>query len=460
MPPLLARFKTWSRRRRAMVVVGALLLAVAVMRFAWFVYLSKPSRQITIGRETTFVDGPLGDDGCIDYIAASEELASAGVTPENNAVVLMWEAFGAKETTVENWRDQFRRLGAPVPPNAVVETIPLDLLVEASRRPRCYAPSISSPAEGYPRHLGNVVLPLAQSQRNGIGRLVGRAGQRLGEGDVEAAWSDALAAHRLARLVAQDRFLINLLVGLATERTALDFDEALLVSEHLTANQARACLHDLSSLPPPRTVADTIDQFERLIMLDMALVVARGERVDLGQDKRLDLALSGAIDWNVVLRHINEYCDRYVAALREPAKLVRESQLAELAHERAALPETRIAFALEAYLGRREQASREIAAVICGLPGEHVLTAHETEARTMARFRAIQIGFALAAWQREHGEYPESLAVLVPDLLPEIPVDPTNGETLLYRRTEKGYLISRKAVPPDDVILRIGDEEE
>ena len=50
MPPLLARFKTWSRRRRAMVVVGALLLAVAVMRFAWFVYLSKPSRQITIGR--------------------------------------------------------------------------------------------------------------------------------------------------------------------------------------------------------------------------------------------------------------------------------------------------------------------------------------------------------------------------------------------------------------------------
>jgi hypothetical protein len=139
---------------------------------------------------------------------------------------------------------------------------------------------------------------------------------------------------------------------------------------------------------------------------------------------------------------------------------VRESQLAELAHERAALPETRIAFALEAYLGRREQASREIAAVICGLPGEHVLTAHETEARTMARFRAIQIGFALAAWQREHGEYPESLAVLVPDLLPEIPVDPTNGETLLYRRTEKGYLISRKAVPPDDVILRIGDDEE
>jgi len=458
MLPLLARFKTWSRRRRAVAFVAALLFAVAVVRFAWFWYLSKPSRQITIGRETTYVDGPLGDDGCVDYIAASEELASSGVTPENNAVVLMWEAFGAKETTVENWRDQFRRLGAPVPPNAEVETIPLERLVEASRRPRCYAPSIVSQAEGYPRHLGNVVLPLAQSQRNGIGRLVGRAGQRLGEGDVTAAWSDALAAHRLARLVAQDRFLINLLVGLATERTALDFDEALLVSKHLTADQARACLYDLSSLPPRRTVADTIDQFERLIMLDTALVVARGERFELGPDKHLSLALPGAIDWDVVLRHINDYCDRYVAALREPDKQSRESMLAELVHERAALSNTRVAFALEAYLGRREQASREIAAVICGLQGEHVLTAHATEARTMARFRAMQVGFALAAWQREHGEYPESLGPLMPGLLPEIPIDPDSGEPLLYRRTDTGYRIERKAVPPDDVILRVGEE--
>jgi hypothetical protein len=62
---------------------------------------------IRIGKDTTFIDGPLLDDGTIDYIAAYNRLASKGITLENNAAVLFVRILGPRgigydtETTKE-----------------------------------------------------------------------------------------------------------------------------------------------------------------------------------------------------------------------------------------------------------------------------------------------------------------------------------------------------------------------
>ncbi len=45
---------------------------------------------------------------------------------------------------------------------------------------------------------------------------------------------------------------------------------------------------------------------------------------------------------------------------------------------------------------------------------------------------------ALEAHKKSEGTYPESLEVLVPDRISEIPVDP-DGEPFGYRLTEEGY---------------------
>jgi hypothetical protein len=52
----------------------------------------KPRPWITIGKETTYVTRPAGNDGYIDYLAALNEAASAGVTVDNNAGVLLVRA--------------------------------------------------------------------------------------------------------------------------------------------------------------------------------------------------------------------------------------------------------------------------------------------------------------------------------------------------------------------------------
>src|SRR5262245_32819830 len=52
--------------------------------------------KITVGKETTYVTGPLDKEGYVDYVAALNQRLSKGVTPENNANILLWKSFGPK----------------------------------------------------------------------------------------------------------------------------------------------------------------------------------------------------------------------------------------------------------------------------------------------------------------------------------------------------------------------------
>ena len=58
---------------------------------------AKPRFKITISKETTYLTRPLTKDGYIDYERALNEQTSKGVTPENNAAVLIWKAYGPQE---------------------------------------------------------------------------------------------------------------------------------------------------------------------------------------------------------------------------------------------------------------------------------------------------------------------------------------------------------------------------
>jgi hypothetical protein len=89
-------------------VAVVLLMAAVAFRLQQRLRLDQ---QITIGPETTVVEGPLAADGLVDYVAAVNELQSEGVTPENNAVVLLIEAFGPAAIPAEDLPRYYERLG-------------------------------------------------------------------------------------------------------------------------------------------------------------------------------------------------------------------------------------------------------------------------------------------------------------------------------------------------------------
>ena len=73
-------------------------------------------RRITISRETTYLTEPLRPDGYVDYRAALNAMASKGVTPDNNAAVLFWQAVGPSGFRAADVGEYFKLLGVPPPP--------------------------------------------------------------------------------------------------------------------------------------------------------------------------------------------------------------------------------------------------------------------------------------------------------------------------------------------------------
>lgn len=62
-------------------------------------------------------------------------------------------------------------------------------------------------------------------------------------------------------------------------------------------------------------------------------------------------------------------------------------------------------------------------------------------AEAQTRYYGTLLCIALERYQRVHRRYPESLDTLVPNLIPEIPVDPLCGKPFVYRVEDDGYLL-------------------
>jgi hypothetical protein len=67
--------------------------------------------------------------------------------------------------------------------------------------------------------------------------------------------------------------------------------------------------------------------------------------------------------------------------------------------------------------------------------------------RWHATLRCTTAALAAERYRHSHGDWPPSLDVVTPDLLPAVPIDPFTGDPLFYRRREDGVVIY--SVGPD-----------
>jgi hypothetical protein len=317
-----------KRSRIWRVVWVSLGLLVALCAFG--IISALLNSGVRVSPETTFITGPLREDGTVDYLAALNEMGSKGVTPENNAAVLLVRAFGLGEIP-ESIRERFfKMLGiAPVPqdgkyleplqkylerklppggevakgdegpdPDEIAlkqhsramerpwtkEELPLvaewlaenekqlDLVVAATKRERFYAPLVSN---GDPPMVISAFLPLVQPCRGAAVGLRVRAMYRVKAGKVEEAWQDLLACHRLARLVSEGPTIVEGLVGITVDRIAVEGDAVLAHEGKLTAEQAGRFAAELRKLPPMRKLVEKLNAGERFMLLDVVNTGAR-----------------------------------------------------------------------------------------------------------------------------------------------------------------------------------------
>ncbi len=477
---------------RKKVATVALVLGGAVGTWLGVAYLVQESwRRITVGRDTTFVTGPLRADGTVDYVGAINARCSAGVTPENNAAVVLLRATGTKDIVGTYGRALwFERLGAKDVPDGAdiyvsfrefmkarvgkaknvseeddrnqawdqreetrerepwqegddadmaawikrIET-PLRIATQASRCERYYSPLVGIRPEA--ETVLGAQLPALGKLRALSNGLTARAMMRLGAGDMGGYREDLLTSARLGLLIMQGPLVLERLLGLAmVEQAYLRIGPAL--GGRLTAGEARELLDALRGLKPMPEMVEAIDQCERLMPLDLIADVARFGPDSMSytaSDPSLATRHVGLgvrvipVRFDDVMRECNALWDRDVMAARKSTYAERNAALREAAQARQAVAER------QEWDGLRKGLD-----ILVGLEAPSWKTyARQDEVRM--RGRLAELGLLLEIYRAGHGEYPDALAALPKDQVRGADEDFFSGGKMIYRREGKGYVV-------------------
>ncbi|HSQ56585.1 MAG TPA: hypothetical protein VLM40_12655 [Gemmata sp.] len=464
---------------------------------------NKSLGTFTIGKSTTYITGPVDATGHIDYAAALNERLSKGVTPENNANVLFWKALGPNPLgPAANPPGLFEALKMSEPPaggdyfvrmekyaatqlasglgtpDAAQETLtrlmkqpwtakqnpgvaswlranekPLALVIEGTKRTHYYSPLLPGRTAIGPSSLINSLLPGAQMARELAGAITVRAMLRVGEGQVEDAWQDLLACHRLGRVVGKGGTLIEGLVGFAIEQIACRGDVVFLAHTQPDAKQIAGYLRDLAALPPLPSVVDKVDLTDRFTMLQHIMLIDRGgidylNSLGGGGGNRQEggffagFVLNG-INWDPGLENANRWFDRIVAALRETSRSDRKRQFDTFVTDIRAMKDiatdkTRLARMLAEGRDPGKAKGEVIGDILITLLLPAVDKVQDASDRTAQVFENVAIAFALAWYARDNGNYPPTLESLA-KYLGRAPVDIFTGKMPIYKPTAHGY---------------------
>lgn len=473
-------------------LVGVLLL-VGVVACWWFAFHAGGGKPLfTVGEETTRVTGPVNPDGYVDYVTALNERLGEGVTPENNAHVMIVEAIGPHPEGATMPGEFWEWLGIEEPPEEGDYFVPLNrylkehvkveahedrqkildrmteaaerpwkpadhpefaqwlklnekplaVIVEATTRPGYFMPLVPGRAEGELGCLIGALLPSVQVCREVAWGFAARAMLRVEEGDLDRAWQDLLACHRLGRILSRGGTIIETLVGLAIDGVARKADLAYLSRADLNAEQARKRLADLQGLAPFASLADKVDLTERFMALNSVMILDRGEEDILSWGSKPPRRLRGKVNWDPALRNINRTFDRMAAACREKDQAARERLLIEITAEiEGNRPLKGSSRALGSLFTTRRSRGERIGNELLALHLPALDRIIQAEERSEQEQRNLHLAFALAAYHHDTGHYPDSLDKLVPKYLESIPNDLFTDKPLRYRLTDKGYLL-------------------
>jgi hypothetical protein len=457
---------------------------------------NRPPRKprLTIGKDTTYVAGPLDKDGYINYQAALNERLSKGVTPENNACVMLWNVFGPPRDPPSAAQRYFEPLGMPVPPakgdyfigvrNFAKDYLKIEdkrerdeldhqltramerpwtaqdhpriaawleesektlaLAIEATKKPRYFSPRDD-------RYLMLNGSSLQVSDCHDLAEaFAARALLRVKLNGLDDAWQDLLACHRLGRLLAQNGASQDWLVAIMIDNIASEAGLAWVSSDGQDAKRIKNALRDLQTLPRFPNLADSVDVSERFAILDHIQRVSRyglpylEEHYATGKLKaptEFEKQLLEDVDWDRVMRKANRWHDRIAAALRQEDYRERTRQLKRFADDFKALYDRVSRRRLIDAISDAKDKTEIVGDVSLRFFLKAYYNLQVNAERTTQERRNLQIAFALAAYQRENGKYPATLDALAPKYVAKVPNDLFTDKPLVYQPSEKGYLL-------------------
>lgn len=490
------QYQTWAglmfKKRSIYIALSALLLTLG---WCIYRYFNPQPIEVVVSSTTTFISEPLGKDGRIDYTSALNQHASRNVTPENNAAIPLWQLnHQPVEAAVQ--QAYFQQLGAEAPDTTEPEWVQLipqerigqlssteinELLnqhtqafsrpwseqefpgiarylaaneanlvkaTEASKLPCYFWPVVRESGQLFM----SMQLPAMLGVREVARTLTARAMLRLGMQDYDAAWDDLLAALRLGRLATQG-MLLETLNGISIQGIALAGMRQYLKQAPLDQETSLARIAELTHIQQAKPLVNAIDFDERLSTLDTLSHICGGNlEAWLTEDESRDAKLKRAhADVNAALTVCNDWFDEYVriARIADPTQRLASHEQFLQTFEADYL----VVQASTGTLGRllvtnayRAAVGQATAMELLAFQFHSLAVALAAEARVDQAMDLLLIGFKLAAFQAQHGNYPATLAELSQGDSTAIPKDRFSGKELIYQPQNGGYLLCWRTI--------------
>jgi len=459
--------------------------------------------DLTPDARFTVFEGPLLDNGRIDYITALNRHFSRGVTKENNAFRALFlimprnhrpgdpfkqferqaqitDALRITEQELENaptfvpWYDYATEQGLDQDQRWDIrdaveqgtfnhEQIEVFVQWLQSQEPVLVRVIETVKLDGYWRPIGEDPQFPESGLVSGLGglgelrsyarALESRASWAMHKGDQDKVVESLVAIRWLAYQVSRGHSLIDSLVAISIDALGVDLCHHVIKQRKLDKTHIEQLARGLAAVPESVPVADTMAFGTRASHINaFVYVMTSGMRFDEAfpmsfDTEQLEQAIhETGIDLDAGVRRLNAYLLGQAAEARVPTYAAHQ-RLRELRDPVVYEP---IQAAYDEYVIEDEDADEqwiEIDAKDFDKDSLTKLTADlfyrelavgSGAARTMFRLRAQQqvmtAALACERYRHDQGEYPNSLQQLMPDYLPEVPIDPMDGEPLRYRR--------------------------
>ena len=375
------------------------------------------------------------------------ELAPPAVPDDQNAAVLHEQAFKLLEDIPRATDDRLRELFPRSAPAPTAEDLAearkllapcapaLDLIRQGTLRPKCRFDL------DYNANPVAMLLP-HPSKVQRAGRLLSYESRiEIAQGRPDAAVADCVTALRLAdglkdEPIVVDQMVRFALIGMGTNGLQRVLDQSEPGEAALReAVGVLAALDDrgplLRALKGERVVDLAV---VRLVLDDPATAVELFMHTDgTSPFEGVKTKLMRASARPVLLASAIEYLDRVEQSQNLAAKPYYQS------HQAFRQLENQV---------KQEYRTQPLAHLFAWMELPTVSKSALAYDRSLAGIGKARLAIALRLYRTKHGQYPDDLAVLVPDLIDKLPIDPFSGKDFIYRRDGNGFVL--ESVGDDD----------
>jgi hypothetical protein len=237
------------------------------------------------------------------------------------------------------------------------------------------------------------------------------------DGNVEEAINQCLAARRFLKLYLQEPFLISYLIGMACTKQVAVCMNYIVSDREIEIDALYKILREWDSLPWREGLVWALES-ERIFGLESSLLYLKGEYdLDIGKAGDIFYWLFRPIHKNEIV-WMEQVYDRLVEAAKMPYYTSRDTKELE-----------QIIYSIPWYYKMAGALVPNITATLL------------KRATLEAIYDTARIGMACKIFRNLHGDFPEDLAELSPEILEEIPIDPFTGHPFIYKKQDSGFIV-------------------